>query len=138
SRFCGNMQTAPQHLGLAWSEEAMIPQCPRIALDAALARSDIGHFFRRRHVTRLAVLSFLSSRTLQPFRVSGVNRNSKDTASMTGSAIPPLAEKGRKGILAPVDVIEGAEEDLSLAFGPPHPPGALGHSPQGGGGSRPQ
>lgn len=83
-----------------------------IAFHATPAWRDIRHLAGGCHVARLALLPPALGRTGEPFRVGGVDFGSEDRPLMARGAVPALLVQGGVGILVPVHIIQGTEEQL--------------------------
>src|SRR5437868_11845211 len=84
-----------------------------IARQAAMARRQIGHLPRRGHVTALALLALGPCRALEPFGIRTVDLHAEDGPLMARGAIAALPVNRGKDILATVDVVQRAEEELA-------------------------
>src|SRR5260370_18471002 len=73
-----DLQTAFQHLLAAAVEEDVVGQSLRIAFDAVVAGSNVGHFPGWLHVAILALHAALARRAGLPFGIGRIDANAKD------------------------------------------------------------
>src|SRR5262245_32307142 len=93
----------------------MIAERLRIALDAAVAGSNVGHLAGRGRVAGLARLPLFPGGAVQPFGVGAVNVDAENRSLMAGSTVLTVAIERGESVFAAVNVVERTEEQLALA-----------------------
>src|SRR5262249_43155286 len=104
--------TVAEHRLVTAGEKEMVAERQWVALDAALAGREVGHRPGWAHVAVLAVLAALARWTVAPLAVGAVDVNAEDHAFVAGGAVAAVLVEGGVGVLAAVNVIERAEEQL--------------------------
>src|SRR5262249_11607361 len=107
-----DVQALPQHGAPAARQEAVVGQRVRVARDAAGAGGDVHERAGRRHVAVLTLLPLAAGRAVEPLAVSAVNVDAEDRALVAGRTVTALAVERCVDVLAAVDVVERAEEEL--------------------------
>src|SRR5262249_25133613 len=110
-----HLEASPQHFGSA-PRKMVAGQGKRIARNATLAGSDVGHCAGGSQVASLALFPCATGWACQPLRVSAVNMDAENYPFMTrGTVSTVLVERGiGEGFAGAHGIIQGAEEKLII------------------------